>query len=142
MVFMKLIITIAFYLIPVLCQSQSSYDNEVLGTWVGDIYGGGLPKKSIKIVMSKSNYKEGGGACQGYSLVNNSNKTSFSGTVILEADMPIIEVYEPKTNPKNGKFYLEVGCFENDEIITDLCCGTWTSYDGKIMRKIRVKKIE
>ena len=45
-------------------------------------------------------------------------------------------------NPKNGKFYLLVGCFENDEIITDLCCGTWTSYDGKIMRKIRVKKIE
>jgi hypothetical protein len=59
----------------------------------------------------------------------------------VEADMPIIEVYEPKSNSKNGKFYLEIGCNENDEIIEDSCCGTWVSYDGKINRKIRVKKL-
>jgi hypothetical protein len=136
----KILLSIVVILMPTLCQSQTTYDNEVLGSWVGEIYGGGLPKKSIKIVITKSNYKAVGGVCLGYSLVNNSNKTSFSGTVIVEADMPIIEAFEPKTNPKNGKFYLLVGCFENDEIISDLTCGTWTSYDGKIKRKIRVKK--
>jgi len=135
---MKFFLIIAVFLIPTLCHSQTSYDKEVIGVWKGDIYGGGLPKKSITIVVTKSNSNLR--TCQGYSLVNNSNKTPFSGTIIIEADMPIIEVYEPKSNAKNGKFYLEIGCFENDEII-DLGCGTWISYDGKINRKIRVKKL-
>jgi len=133
---------IAALFYPIFCFSQSSYDKLTLGTWVGDIYGGGLPAKKIKIVITRSNYKNGRGECQGYSLVNNSNMTNFIGTVIVEADMPIVDVFEPKTNPKNGVFHLEIGCFENDEIIDDLCCGTWISYDQKIKRKIKVKKVK
>jgi len=141
---MKFFLIIAVFLIPTICHSQTSYDKEVIGVWKGDIYGGGLPKKSITIVVTKSNYynsQRGVGTCQGYSLVNNSNKTPFSGTIIVEADMPIIEVYEPKSNAKNGKFYLSLLCFDENHEMIDLGCGTWISYDGKINRKIRVKKL-
>jgi len=130
----------AILFFPIVCFCQSSYDKLTIGTWEGDIYGGGLPTKKIKIVITKSNYKNGG-VCEGYSLVNNSNKTNFTGKLIVEADMPIVEGFEPKTNLKNGIFHLEIGCTENDEIIDDLCCGTWISYDKKINRKIRAKKI-
>ena len=135
---MKYLFCFAILFFPLFCFSQSSYDKLTIGTWEGDIDGGGLPNKKLKIVITKSNYHKG--SCEGYSMVNNSNKTNFSGKLIVEADMPIIEGFEPKTNPKNGIFNLEFGCFENDEIINDLCCGTWISYDKKINRKIRVKK--
>jgi hypothetical protein len=122
-------------------MSQTSYDEIVLGTWVGHIYGGTLPKKSIKIVITKSDYGSRNPICQGYSLVNNGNRTAFSGSIMVEADMPIIHAFEPRTSPKNGSFYLLFGCFEEGEIVDNECCGTWTSYDGKLKRKVKVKKI-
>jgi len=125
-----------------MCQAQSSYDKMAKGTWIGEIYGGGLQAKKITIVITEARYQNGRGVCEGYSLVNQSNKTFFKGTMLVEADMPILEAFEPNTSPKNGKFHLEIGCYENDEIIDDLSCGTWTSYDQKIKRKIKVRKVK
>jgi hypothetical protein len=136
---MKYIFSLPFFLFPLFCLSQSSYDKLTTGTWEGVIYGGGLPEKKLIIVITRSNNKES--LCEGYSMVNSSNKTSFKGKLMVEADMPIIEGFEPKTNPNNGIFHLEFGCSENDEIIDDLCCGTWISYNKKIKRMVRVKKI-
>lgn len=126
-------------IIPFLAIGQTSYDKKVLGKWHGTIYGGGLKDKSITIVITSSDYRNGGN-CEGYSLVNNGNKTPFIGKIIVEGDLPILNAYEPKTSPKNGKFYLDFGCSESDEIDTNHCCGTWESFDEKIKRKIRLEK--
>lgn len=144
---MKKVFVIYLLLIPFFCTSQSNYAKETLGTWVGNIYGGELPTKKIKIVITKAYYKfEKGGFCEGYSLVNNSNKTFFVGKLFVECDSPHKEVFEPKTNPKNGVFNLSWGCFdeecfENEESTDSLCCGTWISYDKKVIRRIKVKKL-
>jgi len=146
---MKKVIVFYLLLLTYICSSQSSYSDETIGTWVGKIYGGGLPSKKIKIVITKAHYfnHEKGGYCQGYSLVNNSNKTNFSGNLFVECDRPHIEVFEPKTNSKNGIFNLSWGCldpecYEEEKNTDGLCCGTWISYDKKIKRNIKVKKIK
>ncbi len=123
---------------------QTEYDNEVLGIWKGTISGSGLATKNITIVITKSNFIRGNdinkGKCEGYSMVNNGNKTFFSGTITVEADMPILELYEPNTSGKNGKFFLEFGCFIDDELDSELTCGQWTSFDKTIIRNIEVRK--
>jgi hypothetical protein len=80
------------------------------------------------------------GICEGYSIVSNGNKIAFKGKIIVEADMPIIEVKEPNTSKKNGVFHLEFGCFTDKGIDSKLTCGTWTSYDKTLKRKINVRK--
>jgi hypothetical protein len=71
---------------------------------------------------------------------NNGKKTTFTGKIIVEADMPILEVKEPKTSGKNGIFYLTFGCFTENGIDSELTCGTWTSYDKTLKREINVRK--
>jgi hypothetical protein len=139
-VFVSMLMAVLFNI----CWSQTEYDERVLGTWTGTISGSGVATKNITIVITKSNYilseNVHEGICEGYSMVNNGNKTTFTGKIIVEADMPIIEVYEPKTSNKNGKFHLEFGCFTDDGIDSELTCGTWTSYDKTLNRKIYVRK--
>jgi hypothetical protein len=126
------------------CLSQTEYDKKVLGTWTGTISGSGVATKNITIVITKSNFILNDtvheGNCEGYSMVNNGNKTIFKGKIIVEADMPIIEVKEPKTSGKNGVFHLEFGCYTDDGINSELTCGTWKSYDKTLNRKIYVRK--
>lgn len=127
-----------------MCLSQTEYDKKVLGTWTGTISGSGIATKNITIVITKSNYISNNsvqeGICEGYSMVNNGAKTTFTGKISIEADMPIIEVNEPKTSNKNGSFHLEFGCFTNNGIDSMLTCGTWTSYDKSLKREINVRK--
>ena len=145
---MKKIFIFYLFLIPFFCSSQSNYAKETLGIWVGSMSGGNLPSKKIKIVITKATYKSGKtGYCEGYSMVNNSNKTYFTGNLFVECDSPQIEGFEPKTNPKNGIFNLSWGCFDEEcfesaENLDSSCCGTWISYDKKIKRKIIVRKIK
>jgi hypothetical protein len=126
------------------CLSQTEYDKKVLGTWTGTISGSGIETKNITIVITKSNFILNDtvheGNCEGYSMVNNGNKIAFKGKIIVEADMPIIEVKEPNTSKKNGVFHLEFGCFTYKGIDSKLTCGTWTSYDKTLNRKINVRK--
>ena len=133
-------------ILPYNAISQTEYDKRVIGTWKGTISGSGVASKSIIIVVTKSNYVSNDlvheGKCEGYSLVNNGNKTFFTGRISVEADMPILEVNEPKTSGMNGSFFLEFGCFINDELDSELCCGTWTSYDKTLKRHINVRKIK
>lgn len=131
-------------IIPISGFSQSEYDLRIIGTWTGTISGAGLATKNITIVITKSNYQNHDanmrGVCEGYSTVNNGNKTFFKGNIIVEADMPIIDVKEPTTSQKNGKFYLMFGCLLDTGIDSELCCGTWTSYDKTLNRKIEARK--
>jgi hypothetical protein len=124
--------------------SQTEYDKKVLGTWTGVITGSGIATKNITIVITKSNFISNDtvneGICEGYSMVNNGNKTTFMGKIIVEADIPIIEIKEPNTSKKNGVFHLEFGCFTKNGIDSKLTCGTWTSYDNTVKRKINVRK--
>jgi hypothetical protein len=126
------------------CLSQTEYDKKVLGTWSGTISGSGIVSKNITIVITKSNYISNNtvheGICEGYSMVNNGKKTIFTGKIIVEADMPILEVKEPNTSGKNGIFHLEFGCFTENGIDSELTCGTWTSYDKTLKREINVRK--
>jgi hypothetical protein len=126
------------------CLSQTQYDKKVLGTWIGTISGSGIATKNITIVVTKSNFILNDtvheGICEGYSIVSNGNKIAFKGKIIVEADMPIIEVKEPNTSKKNGVFHLEFGCFTDKGIDSKLTCGTWTSYDKTLKRKINVRK--
>jgi hypothetical protein len=126
------------------CLSQTQYDKKVLGTWTGTISGSGIATKNITIVVTKSNFILNDtvheGICEGYSIVSNGNKIAFKGKIIVEADMPIIEVKEPNTSKKNGVFHLEFGCFTDKGIDSKLTCGTWTSYDKTLKRKINVRK--
>ncbi len=117
---------------------QTEYDTKIIGTWTGTISGGGLSEKSLTVVITSSNVEEG--ICEGYSLVNNAGKTTFTGYVMVEADMPIVEAAEPATSKKNGEFHLEFGCFTDYGIDSELCCGTWESYDKTIMRNIELRK--
>jgi hypothetical protein len=80
------------------------------------------------------------GICEGYSMVDNGKKTTFTGKIIVEADMPIIEVMEPNTSKKNGVFHLEFGCFTENGIDSKLTCGYWTSYDKTMKRDINIRK--
>ncbi len=145
---MKNVLTLFVSLIVVLlfntCLSQTEYDKKVLGTWTGTISGSGIATKNITIVITKSNYISNNtvheGICEGYSMVNNGNKTTFTGKIMVEADMPFIEVMEPKTSNKNGSFHLEFGCFTDNGIDSKLTCGTWTSYDKTLKRKINIRK--
>ena len=75
----KVIVFYLLLLLPFICSSQENYADETIGIWVGKIYGGGLPSKKIKIVITKAHYcdYQKGGYCHGFSLVNNSNKTNF-----------------------------------------------------------------
>jgi hypothetical protein len=141
-----LTLNLSFVLILLLniCLCQTEYDKKVLGTWTGKISGGGIATKNITIVVTKSNFisndRVNEGICEGYSSVNNGNKTAFKGKIIVEANMPIIEVKEPNTSKKNGVFHLEFGCFTDKGIDSKLTCGTWTSYDKTLKRKINVRK--
>jgi hypothetical protein len=71
------------------CLSQTEYDKKVLGTWTGKISGSGIATKNITIVITKSNYSSNDivheGICEGYSVVNNGNKTTFKGKIIVES---------------------------------------------------------
>jgi hypothetical protein len=141
-----LTLNLSFLLILLLniCLSQTEYDKKVLGTWTGTISGSGIATKNITIVVKKSNYILNDtvheGICEGYSIVSNGNKIAFKGKIIVDADMPIIEVKEPKISNKNGSFYLTFGCFTENGIDSKLTCGTWTSYDKTLNRKINVRK--
>ncbi len=141
-----LTLNLSFLLILLLniCLSQTEYDKKVLGTWSGTISGSGIATKNITIVITKSNFISNDtvheGICEGYSMVNNGNKTTFKGKIIVEANMPIIEVKEPNTSKKNGVFHLEFGCFTENGIDSKLTCGTWISYDKTLKRKINVRK--
>ena len=139
-----LTLSLSFLLLFNMCLSQTEYDKKVLGTWTGTISGSGIETKNITIVITKSNFilndKVHEGNCEGYSLVNNGNKTIFKGKIIVEADMPIIEVKEPNTSKKNGIFHLEFGCFKENGIDSKLTCGSWTSYDKTLKREINVRK--
>lgn len=121
-------------------MSQTEYDEKILGTWKGTISGGGLTEKALTVVITSSNLEEGN--CEGYSLVNNAGKTTFIGNLTVEADMPIVDASEPTTSKKNGEFHLEFGCFTDNGIVSDLCCGTWISYDKTISRNIELWKEE
>ncbi len=121
-------------------MGQTEYDEKILGTWKGTISGGGLTEKSLTVVINSSNFDEG--TCTGYSLVNNAGKTNFVGLLIVEADMPIVDASEPETSKKNGIFHLEFGCFTDDGIVSEMCCGTWISYDKTISRNIELWKME
>ncbi len=142
--FLTLSLSSILILLCTTCLSQTEYDKKVLGTWTGVITGSGIATKNITIVITKSNFisnkKVHEGICEGYSMVNNGNKTAFTGKIIVEADMPIIEVKEPNTSKKNGVFHLEFGCFTENGIDSKLTCGTWTSYDKTVKRKINVRK--
>ena len=139
-----LTLSLSFLLLFNMCLSQTEYDKKVLGTWTGTISGSGIETKNITIVITKSNFilndKVHEGNCEGYSMVNNGNKTIFKGKIIVDADMPIIEVKEPKTSNKNGVFHLEFGCFKENGIDSKLTCGSWTSYDKTLKREINVRK--
>ena len=139
-----LTLSFSFVLLFNMCLSQTEYDKKVLGTWTGTISGSGIETKNITIVITKSNFILNDtvheGNCEGYSMVNNSNKTIFKGKIIVEADMPIIEVKEPKTSNKNGVFHLEFGYFTENGIDSKLTCGSWTSYDKTLKREINVRK--
>jgi hypothetical protein len=141
-----LILNLSFILILLfnICFSQTEYDNKVLGTWIGTISGSGIATKKITIVITKSNYISNNtlqeGICEGYSMVNSGSKITFTGKIIVEADMPIIEVMEPNTSKKNGVFHLEFGCFTENGIDSKLTCGTWTSYDKTMKRDINIRK--
>jgi hypothetical protein len=124
--------------IPILSSGQTEYDSKIIGTWTGNIFGGGLSEKSLTVVITSSNIQDG--TCEGYSLVNNAGKTTFTGYVMVEADMPIVEAAEPATSKKNGEFHLEFGCYTDYGIDSDLCCGTWVSYDKTIKRSIELRK--
>jgi hypothetical protein len=145
---MKNVITLSLSFLLILlfniCFSQTEYDKKVLGTWTGTISGSGIATKNITIVITKSNYisnnKVHEGICEGYTIVNGGNKTTFTGKIIIESDMPIIEVKEPNTSKKNGIFHLEFGCFTENGIDSKLTCGTWTSYDKTLKREINVRK--
>ena len=145
---MKNVITLSLSFLLILlfniCFSQTEYDKKVLGTWTGTISGSGIATKNITIVITKSNYisnnKVPEGICEGYTIVNGGNKTTFTGKIIIESDMPIIEVKEPNTSKKNGIFHLEFGCFTENGIDSKLTCGTWTSYDKTLKREINVRK--
>jgi hypothetical protein len=139
-----LTLSLSFLLIFNLCLSQTEYDKKVLGTWTGTISGSGIETKNITIVITKSSYISNNtvheGICEGYSMVYNGNKTPFKGKIIVEADMPIIEVKEPNTSKKTGIFHLEFGCFKENGIDSKLTCGYWTSYDKTLKREINVRK--
>ena len=145
---MKNVITLSLSFLLILlfniCFSQTEYDKKVLGTWTGTISGSGIATKNITIVITKSNYisnnKVHEGICEGYTIVNGGNKTTFTGKIIIESDMPIIDVKEPNTSKKNGIFHLEFGCFTENGIDSKLTCGTWTSYDKTLKREINVRK--
>ena len=145
---MKNVITLSLSFLLILlfniCFSQTEYDKKVLGTWTGTISGSGIATKNITIVITKSNYisnnKVHEGICEGYTIVNGGNKTTFKGKIIIESDMPIIDVKEPNTSKKNGIFHLEFGCFTENGIDSKLTCGTWTSYDKTLKREINVRK--
>ena len=103
---MKNVLTLNLTLVLLfnICLSKTEYDKKFLGTWIGTIIGSGLATKNSVIVITKSNYISNNtvhwGICEGYNLVNNDNKTTFKGKIIVEVDMPIIEVNEPNTSTK------------------------------------------
>ena len=69
-------------------------------------------------------------------MANNGTKT----ILIIEADMPIMAAKEPKTNGKNGQFQMQFGCFTDNGINNELCCGNWISYYKSLNRNIEVRK--
>lgn len=130
------------------CQyytSYSEYDEHIWGSWEGTLSGGGLETKKLTVVFTYSEYNsysdEDGGWVEGYSTVNNGNKTVFNGSYIVDADIPFLELSEPETNPTNGTFNISLRC-ETDDGFQDYCCGEWTSYNKKIKRNIRLEKIK
>lgn len=130
-------------LIPIFSFSQelTEYDEEIMGTWEGTIYSSGLDTKTLKVMFTYSefNWETENGLVEGYSTVNNGNKTVFTGSYKVDGDMPFLELVEPKNNQTNGIFKLELRC-TTDEGVQDYCCGEWMSYNKEIQRKIRLEK--
>ncbi len=123
----------------------SGYDKEIIGKWKGTLSGSGLATKTLFVEFTKSVYnpKTETGTVEGYSTVNNGKKTTFTGTYLIDGDMPFLEIKEPNTSGTNGIFKIGSDC-RNDEgdIMENQICGTWNSYDGKIEREVILNKIK
>jgi hypothetical protein len=122
---------------------QSEYDNEILGTWSGTLSGSNLATKKLVVMITKSIYNKQKkfGNVEGYSTVNNTNKTPLIGTFFVDADTPVLELNEPKTSGTNGTF--KISSLTCDDYGTDpnKICGTWSSYNGQIQREVRLKRM-
>jgi hypothetical protein len=137
---MKAILIVALIFLPFLVFSQSSYDLEAMGVYIGNIRGGIFSNEEIKIEITNSNYVYGQGVCEGFVQIGDAGRINFIGKVFVEADMPYVEWIGKAQGLKNGLFHLEIGCIGDDEIEYNVGCGTWTSEDEKTVRRIRVVK--
>jgi|GEM_PF-6330113 len=68
---MKAILIVALIFLPFLVFSQSSYDLEAMGVYIGNIRGGIFSNEEIKIEITNSNYVYGQGVCEGVSFPKN-----------------------------------------------------------------------
>ncbi len=137
---MKAILTVSLFVLPFFAFSQSSYDLEAMGVYIGNIRGGIFYNEEIKIEITNSNYVYGQGVCEGFVQIGDSGRIKFSGKVFVEADLPYVEWVGKAQGRKNGLFHLEIGCIGEDEIEYNVGCGSWTSEDEKTVRRIRVVK--
>lgn len=126
-------------------QELSEYDKEILGTWSGTLSGSNLATKKLVVVFTKSsfNQQKNFGNVEGYSTVNNTNKTPFVGTFFCDADTPVLELNENKTSGTNGTFKISsLSCEGEESVNRDKICGTWISYNGQLQREVKLKRLK
>ena len=126
-------------------SNLSEYDKQILGTWTGTLSGSNLATRELVIVFTKSsfNQQKNFGNVEGYSTVNNKNKTPFIGTFFCDADTPVLELNEPKTSGTNGTFKISsLSCEGEESVNSDEICGTWSSYNGQLQREVRLNRMK
>ena len=119
----------------------SEYDKQIIGTWSGSLSGSNLTTKKLVVVFTKSsfNQQKNFGNVEGYSTVNGTNKTFFTGTYYCDADTPVLELNESKSSGTNGTFKISSLTCDGDMNGSKMC-GTWSSYNGQLQREVSLSK--
>ncbi len=121
-------------------QSTAYYNKALKGKWEGAIEG--TTTRILELYITTVNCKlAGNGKINGYSKVEGTNKTYFSGTIELVDGYFEIELKEIGNKSTNGVFLLSINISDLDEKYYNRKLeGNWTSNKTKKLKTVNLTK--
>ncbi len=141
---MKIITTIFLLLFianNIKAQTPMQYNQAINGKWEGTIEGENS-ERILEIEFIKTKVKlSGKGTIAGFSKVEGTNKTSFTGTIQLVDGYFELVLKEIGKKTTNGVFEIRIHISDLELTPAErTCTGSWTSNKTKKVKKVTVTK--
>ncbi len=140
---MRILCVSIFAFLTMTSLQEAKEIKSIKGTYRGTINSLATGDRKLVVVITGVVSSNGlAGSCSGYSTVNGTNKTFFTGTFTDKATGQTLKLKETGNKNTDGKFDLYTCDDPNGEYeyLDNSFCGKWNSYNGKWSKSVLLRK--